>query len=193
MKPRAYHSPQRAAGAARTRQAIVEAAVRLHARGITSLSAVAEAAGVSLPTVTKHFATREHLFDACTRHAATTTEYPSPERIAAIANDNERVEAAVRGAYELNEATMGLCWTGYHLAGESPAMAGAMTAYEEVIRAIAGAALSRIHVDTGTRGFVTALLGPLAYRALRVTAGLSPGEAIRNSTQTIVRLLNIPS
>jgi AcrR family transcriptional regulator len=44
---RTYNSQRRAANAERTRQAIVEAAVKLHGEGVTTLTAVADAAGVS--------------------------------------------------------------------------------------------------------------------------------------------------
>jgi len=193
-KPRAYHSPHRAAGAMRTREAIVEAAVRVHAQGITTLAAVAEEAGVSLPTVTKHFPTREDLFGACTQHAAVATEYPSPEAIAGIADARERVDRCVRETFHLHEQSFGLCWTGYRLADESPAMAGAMEAYEGLVAALADAMLSGLPggVDESTRAFVRAVLGPLAYRGLRLGGGLTPDDAIISTTRALRRLLNIP-
>ena len=95
---RTYNSSRRAANAERTRQAIVEAAVRMHGQGITTLAAVAEEAGVALPTLTKHFPTREALFGACTHHVAERLEIPAPEEFLAVPDPAEQVERLVRGS-----------------------------------------------------------------------------------------------
>ena len=60
---REYRSQLRAEQAAETRKRILDATVRLSASGIASLSipAVAREAGVSVPTVYRHFATKRDL------------------------------------------------------------------------------------------------------------------------------------
>jgi len=63
---RPYHSQLRAEQAEETRARILDATVRVMARGIATLSvpAVAREAGVSVPTVYRHFATKPELIAA---------------------------------------------------------------------------------------------------------------------------------
>jgi len=190
---RTYHSRRRAESATHTRQAIVEAAVRLHGKVITTLAAVADEAGVSLPTVNKYFPTREDLFDACTTHMITKLEYPSPETLSAIKNPAERLHRVVHDVYRLHEESFGHTWTGYKLEDESPVMVQAMANYEGLIATLAEtlpyeyAAGDR---DTVTR-FVRAALSPLTYRALRLKNGLGFEEAVENMTRALAGVLNI--
>lgn len=71
---------QRAEQIDRTRQRITEAAVQLHTTvgpAHTSISALAEAAGVTRLTVYRHFADDEQLFAACQAHWA--MQHPAPD------------------------------------------------------------------------------------------------------------------
>lgn len=71
---------QRAEQVDRTRQRITEAAVQLHTTvgpARTSISALAEAAGVTRLTVYRHFANEEQLFVACQQHWA--QQHPAPD------------------------------------------------------------------------------------------------------------------
>lgn len=73
MAPRAYNSETRKQQQAALKARIAAAAVGLHAeKGVlgTSYADVADRAGVSLPTVYKHFPTQAELIAACTGHAA---------------------------------------------------------------------------------------------------------------------------
>ena len=67
---REYRSELRAQQAEETRVRILDATVRLAARGLatTSIPAVAREAGVSVPTVYRHFRTKEELFAALYPH-----------------------------------------------------------------------------------------------------------------------------
>jgi AcrR family transcriptional regulator len=68
--PRPYRSELRARHADETRSAILDAAVRVSARGLATLSIpdIAREAGVSVPTVYRHFATKQDLLDAIYPH-----------------------------------------------------------------------------------------------------------------------------
>src|SRR5438046_1772651 len=68
---RTYRSDLRAEQAEATRSRILDAAIRVLARGIATLSMpdVAREAGVSLPTVYRHFGTKQELLDAIYPHA----------------------------------------------------------------------------------------------------------------------------
>ncbi len=67
---REYHSELREQQAEGTRRRILDATVRVMARGLASMSipAVAREAGVSVPTVYRHFGTKEDLFAALYPH-----------------------------------------------------------------------------------------------------------------------------
>jgi AcrR family transcriptional regulator len=67
---RVYDNSHRAAQAAQTREAILDALIRVIARGVAELSmpAVAEEAGVSLRTVYRHFPTKRDLLTGLSRH-----------------------------------------------------------------------------------------------------------------------------
>ena len=71
-KPRAYGSPLRAQQAEETRERILDATVRVMAAGLASLSipAVAREAGVSVPTIYRHFGTKHELLAAVYPHIA---------------------------------------------------------------------------------------------------------------------------
>jgi AcrR family transcriptional regulator len=70
-KSRAYGSPLRAQQAEETRERILDATVRVIAEGLAFVSVpqVAREAGVSVPTVYRHFATKRDLLAAVYPHA----------------------------------------------------------------------------------------------------------------------------
>src|SRR3954466_11913517 len=78
---RAYEQRKRAEDVAATRQRITEAAVELHGSvgpSRTSISAVAERAGVQRHTVYRHFPTEDELFAACSGHFWQSDPGPDP-------------------------------------------------------------------------------------------------------------------
>src|SRR6478735_1837651 len=71
MAPRAYNNQTRQQLQIELKQRIVQAAVQLHAQkgGLaTTYADIAQTAGVSLPTVYKHFPQLDTLFQSCTAH-----------------------------------------------------------------------------------------------------------------------------
>lgn len=190
---RTYNSRRRMESALQTRQSIIEAAVKLHGQGITTLSAVAEEAGVSLPTLNKYFPTREDLFTACTTHVAQQLQFAAPETIRAIANPQARLHRVVEEVFRLHEETFGQLWTGYKLEDESPVLARAVAAQEELVSTLADTLTE--DSDAGDRDtirqFVRAALNPLTYRALRSRNGLSFEDAVCTMTRALAGLLKI--
>lgn len=78
-KTRAYRMNKRREDVEETRRRITEAAVELHGSvgpGETTISAVAEMAGVQRSTVYRHFADEEALFAACTSHWLASHPWP---------------------------------------------------------------------------------------------------------------------
>src|SRR5687767_1255825 len=88
---RLYDNSHRAAQAAQTRDLILDALVRVMARGVAELSmpAVAREAGVSLRTVYRHFPTKRDLLAALDAHLAARIGYsldPFPGDLAELAD-----------------------------------------------------------------------------------------------------------
>jgi AcrR family transcriptional regulator len=79
---RRYEQRKRAADVAATKQRITEAAMELHGSvgpALTTVSAVAERAGVQRHTVYRHFPTDADLFAACSGHFLESDPLPDPE------------------------------------------------------------------------------------------------------------------
>ena len=88
----------RARNVRRTRERILEATVALHTTvgpARTSVSAIAERAGVQRHTVYAHFPDEPALFRACTGHWLERNPLPDHERWAAIEPFEARVEAVI--------------------------------------------------------------------------------------------------
>ena len=85
---RSYRKKRRAELEAQTRRRITESTVELHGTlgpSRTSISAVAEHAGVRRSTVYRHFPDEAALFTACTSHWMASNPMPDLARWAAIA------------------------------------------------------------------------------------------------------------
>jgi AcrR family transcriptional regulator len=98
---RPYRKKRRARLEDETRLRITESAMELHGSvgpARTSISAVAERAGVRRSTVYRHFAHEAALFDACGSHWARLNPVPDPAPWREIADPDER---ARRGLTEL--------------------------------------------------------------------------------------------
>jgi AcrR family transcriptional regulator len=99
---RKYELKQRAEEMARTRRRITEAAVELHGSvgpARTTISAVAERAGVQRHTVYRHFPTDADLFGACSAHYFTVNPLPDLEPWRAIDDPRRRLERALDDLY----------------------------------------------------------------------------------------------
>src|SRR5262245_9378558 len=105
---RKYELRKRADAMADTRQRITEAAVELHGTvgpARTTVSAVADRAGVQRHTVYRHFPTEEELYAACSDHFWTTNPWPDAEQWSAIADPEVRLETALDAIYRWYERT----------------------------------------------------------------------------------------
>jgi len=105
---REYRLNKRAAEMAETRRRITEAAVALHGTVgpvRTTLSAVAERAGVERHTVYRHFPTEADLFGACSAHYLAANPLPDPNPWRSIEDPRERLARAVDDLYAFYERT----------------------------------------------------------------------------------------
>jgi AcrR family transcriptional regulator len=99
---RTYRKTRRADLEAETRLRITESAVALHGTlgpSRTSLSAIAEHAGVRRSTVYRHFPDEAALFAACSAHWRAAHPEPDLGRWAAVADPDERFRAALTELY----------------------------------------------------------------------------------------------
>jgi AcrR family transcriptional regulator len=99
---RPYRKKRRAELEAETRLRITESAVALHGSlgpSRTSMSAIAEHAGVRRSTLYRHFPDEVALFTACTSHWMASNPPPDFGAWAAIADPDERLGAALGELY----------------------------------------------------------------------------------------------
>jgi AcrR family transcriptional regulator len=93
---------QRAERQRHTRARIVDAAVALHTTvgpAGTSISAIAEQAGVRRQTVYDHFPDAEALFRACSQHWREAHPFPDQAAWMRIDDPGDRVRAALKAVY----------------------------------------------------------------------------------------------
>src|SRR5215204_4591929 len=109
LMSRKYELKKRAEAQDETRRRITEAAVELHGSvgpAQTTISAIAERAGVQRLTVYRHFPDERSLYAACTGHWRAQHPPPDPEPWTRIEDPAERAETALRelyGWYAANE------------------------------------------------------------------------------------------
>lgn len=105
---RKYELKKRAAAVAATRDRITEAAVELHGSvgfANTTMTAVAQRAGVQRHTLYRHFPTETHLLAACSSHWAAAHPRPDGSTWAAIADPHDRLETGLSELYGYYEET----------------------------------------------------------------------------------------
>ncbi len=93
---------KRADDVAETRQRIVEAAVHLHGTigpAATTISALAEEAGVTRLTVYRHFPDDDTLVAACSQHWYATQDLPDLPAWQAIADPEQRLRTGLSDLY----------------------------------------------------------------------------------------------
>jgi AcrR family transcriptional regulator len=99
---RKYELKERARSQAETRQRIVRAAVDLHTSigpARTTVSSIAERAGVQRHTVYAHFPDEHALFQACSSHWRSLHPFPNASRWVAIDEPTARLRAALGDVY----------------------------------------------------------------------------------------------
>ena len=100
--PRKYEMKRRAERVRETRRRITEAAVELHQTvgpARTTVSAVAEKAGVQRHTYYAHFPELKDLYQACMGHYAERNPVPEPSSWGDVADAEERLRVALSEVY----------------------------------------------------------------------------------------------
>ena len=108
---RPYRMQRRADLEAQTRRRITECTVALHEEigpARTSISAIAERAGVRRSTVYRHFPDEDALFAACSSHWRAANPPPDPSAWAAITDPAARTEKALHELYAFYRGTQSM-------------------------------------------------------------------------------------
>src|SRR5256885_3615930 len=108
---RPYRKKRRAQLEEATRRRITESAMELHGRlgpSRTSISAVAERAGVRRSTVYRHFPDEPALFAACSAHWGEANPTPDLDRWAAIEDPDARLRRSLEELYAYYRRTEGM-------------------------------------------------------------------------------------
>ncbi len=183
MKPiakepmREYRSELRARQAEDTRNRILDAALRVMSTGLASLSipAVAREAGVSVPTVYRHFGSKADLLAEMYPHAARRAGF---DRVPDPASMDD-VQGVVRGLYERLDAMNDVDRAAFATPIADEVRHVTMPSrLERMHRLVASVEppLSRADQDRITRLLVV-LVSQTALRTWRDHLGVSPGQA----------------
>lgn len=168
----------------RTRQRITEAAVRLHTSvgpSQTSMSAVADAAGVTRVTLYRHFPDADTLFQACMGHWRSTHPPPNVEAWQAIPEFELRVRTALRELYRWYERNAEDLYPIYRDASFTPA--SNQEARRLTIARMTDALTAGLSPGTSSarrrrvRAVVAHVLGFWTWRSLEVDGGLTTRQA----------------
>jgi len=139
---RKYELRQRAESLNATRERIVEATVELHdslGPARTTISAIAERAGVQRLTVYRHFPDERTLFQACSGHWAAQNPKPDPASWASIDDPEERLRVALTAIYAFYRATEGMTGNLLRDLPDSPVLqevAAPLLAYWQTVREV---------------------------------------------------------
>ena len=184
-KTRPYRKRRRAEQEQETRLRITEAAVDLHGSigpARTTVSAVADRAGVQRATVYRHFPDDEALFAACSSHWASLHPPPDPSAWSEVADPDERLRRAlgdVYAWYARNERMLANVRRDRPLVPALRAPAKASEAYFE----LAGDALAHGRPERGARrrrarAAIAHALAFETWRSLVRDQGLDADEAV---------------
>lgn len=166
MKKRPYRLRQRAIQQQETRERIVDAAVALHEEigpAATTISALAERAGVQRLTVYRHFATEQEIFRAC---SAKWLAQHGPPQAAGLppGPPAARTRAILAALYAYYDGTQGMLRSLYRDVGRVEGLDVEMREFEAQVATLGEALL--------------AACAPARSKALRTTIG----HALRFST-----------
>ena len=184
---RRYTLRRRAEQQAETRLRIVEAAVGLHGQhgpAHTTLSMVAERAGVQRHTLYAHFPDERSLLMACSGLTMERDPLPDPSAWRAIADRNERLRTGLAGLYAWYERNAGLAGCVLRDAEVHPLTreisdlrwGPSMVAFADVL----GAKLT-----ARQRAMLQLALSFFTWRSLVRDSGLKPAVAARIMAQAI--------
>jgi AcrR family transcriptional regulator len=181
---RPYRMKRRAEQELATRRRITESAVELHGTlgpVRTSLSAVAEHAGVRRSTLYRHFPDERALFTACTAHWMAANPVPDIGDWAGITDPDERLAHALRTLYAFYRSTRGMLENVHRDAAISPLVAEMFGGFRSYLAAARDVLMAGRRARAGARGQLQAAIGHAiafaTWRSLAIDEGLDDDAA----------------
>jgi AcrR family transcriptional regulator len=159
---RQYQMRRRAEQEAETRQRITESAVALHGSlgpAQTSVSAIADRAGVQRSTVYRHFPDEEALFGACSQHWAERNPPPNIDRWGEIGDPEERLSTALEELYAYYRRAGGMLEKLLRDEAAVPAVAELFAPFHQFLDLAADVLMRGRGLRGGARARVRAALG----------------------------------
>jgi AcrR family transcriptional regulator len=185
MSKRRYQMKKRAELQERTRLRITESAVELHGTlgpSRTSMTAVAEHAGVRRSTLYRHFPDETALFVACTAHWGEANPQPDLERWAAIDDPEARLHAALEELYAYYSRTESMFANILRDESTMPTVARMLTYYRDYLARARDTLLAgrreRGHARRRVRAALGHALAFSTWQSLTREEGLSDGDAV---------------
>ena len=182
---REYKKRKRADSEALTKQRITEAIMHLHERvgpARTTVSGIAEEAGVQRATVYRHFPDVDAQVDACSSHWITLNPPPDPTPWMEITDPDERLRVALREIYGWYAGTEDMVEKLIRDAPRVPAIAIRMQARLDAADAIAEMLMDGRALRGARRRRVRAAIGHAlefeTWRSLVRRQGLSTDDAV---------------
>jgi AcrR family transcriptional regulator len=182
----------------RTRQRITDAAVRLHTTvgpSETSMSAVADAAGVTRLTLYRHFPSKDELFRACMTHWRALHPPPDVDRWRAIPSFHARLRTALDELYAWYGENAQDLFPIYRDADDTPD--SNQRARKESNARMADAILDALEATPARRRRVRAALGHVigfwSWHSLVVEQGLTSREAAGMASGFALSALDEPT
>jgi AcrR family transcriptional regulator len=191
---RRYELRKRADAMEATRRRITEAAVELHGSvgpARTTITAIAERAGVQRQTVYRHFPTEDELFVACSQHFYEGDRWPDSDRWRAIADPAERLSTALDELYAYYERTESM-WTNV-LRDETlvASVASALTGFWAYLDAAADVLAAGWGARGGRRGVLVAAARHAVdfrtWRSLARDGGVSRAATVELASAMVSR------
>jgi AcrR family transcriptional regulator len=184
MATRTYQKKRRAEREAETRKRIVEAMVSLH-RAVgparTTVSAIAERAGVERLTVYRHFADETAMFQACSAHFASEVPGPDPAAWENVAEPAERLRAALLAFYDYYRRAEEMLVHVHRDLPELPALAAVLSPWDEFVGRVREELLEGWEVQEPVLARLAAAIGHAlrfeTWRSLARLDGLGDAEA----------------
>ena len=165
----------------RTRQRIVEATVELHGSvgpKHTSISAVAELAGVQRLTVYRHFPDEFALFSACSSHWLSQNPPPNSAKWQHIADPIERTRTALVELYAYYRRTASMLTLVFRDADEVKALHGPVQAFQGHMTGICEELVASWHPKQRKSQLLTATIAhAMAFSTWSSLSGLGLADA----------------
>lgn len=137
---RSYKMRERAKSQEETRQRIVEATMKLHEEigpRATTISAIAEEAGVQRLTVYRHFPDETAVFQACTSHWLSLNPPPDPAGWADETDPREKARKSLAAFYRYYKATRRMWTVSFRDVADVPALQGPMAEFDGFVVSVA--------------------------------------------------------